>query len=210
LPQTHYHGHHCHHVKEGCYSCKTHFCYRCLATAEENRRERGEEHVCKCGGWSGFCGALPSGGSEAHCAALCSSPLFLYFGHGAGTQFLPRSALRLRRCAAALALLMGCSSGALAQEGDLPPTGAATAYLAAGCGSLVANLWDVTDRDIDRFAEELLAQWLAAAEAGGEAAERGAHAGMDSARAACRLRALTGAAPVVFGLPARLLAEEGE
>ena len=55
LPQTHYHGHQCHHVHEGCYSCKTHFCYRCLATAEENRRERGEQHVCKCGSWSSGC-----------------------------------------------------------------------------------------------------------------------------------------------------------
>ena len=55
LPQTHYHGHACHHVREGCYSCKTLFCYRCLATAEENRRERGQVHLCKCGSWSTFC-----------------------------------------------------------------------------------------------------------------------------------------------------------
>ena len=57
LPQTHYHGHACHHVREGCYSCKTHFCYSCLATAAENRRERGLEDRCKCVGgcWSNWC-----------------------------------------------------------------------------------------------------------------------------------------------------------
>ena len=67
LPQTLYHGHYCHHVREGCYRCKTHFCYCCLATAEENRRERGQEHLCKCGSWSSFC---DSGDLLAHVVLL--------------------------------------------------------------------------------------------------------------------------------------------
>jgi separase len=29
----------------------------------------------------------------------------------------------------------------------------------AGCPAAVANLWDVTDRDIDRFAQAVLKQW---------------------------------------------------
>ena len=33
-------------------------------------------------------------------------------------------------------------------------------YLNSPC--ILANLWDVTDRDIDRFTEELLKSWLAA------------------------------------------------
>lgn len=53
--QTHYHGHHCHHVKEGCYKCKMHFCYRCLSTRDENIRKRGSESKCLCGNWSSFC-----------------------------------------------------------------------------------------------------------------------------------------------------------
>jgi separase len=156
-------------------------------------------------GWKGHAGGLPPGGREEHAVALAHSPLFLYFGHGAGTQFLPRAALRLRRCAAALALLMGCSSGALPPTGDFPPSGAALSYLAAGCGSLVGNLWDVTDKDIDRFAEALLGAWLAVA--GGTPLGHNAGAGLagvERARAACRLRALTGAAPVCYGLPALL------
>ena len=152
-------------------------------------------------GWQGCVGSLPAGGRTEHAARLATSPLFLYFGHGAGTQFLPSAALRVRRCATALALLMGCSSGALAPRGDFPPTGAALAYLAAGCGALVGNLWDVTDRDIDRFAEALLCAWLAAAGEG----SADVHSGLEGARRACRLRALTGAAPVCYGLPALLL-----
>lgn len=53
--QTHYHGHACHHVKEGCFNCKVHFCYRCLSTASQNRRDRGSEGRCLCGGWSNWC-----------------------------------------------------------------------------------------------------------------------------------------------------------
>ena len=76
---------------------------------------------------------------------------------------------RLPKCAASL--LMGCSSGRLREHGgEFEPTGKATpscavvsavagaplAYLAAGCPCLVANLWDVTDRDIDRFCKEVV------------------------------------------------------
>ena len=164
-------------------------------------------------GWDGVAGALPGGSKAQHAARLAASPLFLYFGHGAGTQFLPSSALRLRRCATTLALLMGCSSGALVPRGDFPPAGAALAYLAAGCASLVANLWDVTDKDIDRFAEALLHAWLqhAAADGGVQQGAQGTavHTGLEDARRACKLRALTGAAPVCYGLPTLLLRGAG-
>ena len=58
--ESHYHGHDCHHVKQGCLSCRTQFCIRCLSTAKENKKKRGEEHNCKCGGWSSFCEPLRS------------------------------------------------------------------------------------------------------------------------------------------------------
>eukprot|EP00878_Enallax_costatus_P039601 GHUV01045454.1.p1 GENE.GHUV01045454.1~~GHUV01045454.1.p1 ORF type:complete len:138 (+),score=46.72 GHUV01045454.1:225-638(+) len=54
---------------------------------------------------------------------------------------------------------MGCSSGRLKQAGLYEPSGAIWGYLMAGCPAAVANLWDVTDRDIDRFAQAVLQQW---------------------------------------------------
>ena len=36
----------------------------------------------------------------------------------------------------------------------------------AGCPAAVANLWDVTDLDIDRFARGVLDQWLGEASLG--------------------------------------------
>ena len=84
----------------------------------------------------------------------------------------------------------------------------------------MANLWDVTDMDIDRFSRALLKQWLAqcdtadASEAtpngGGGASKPGEDGGRSGAcvgltvaqsRAACRLRHLIGAAPVCWGVP---------
>lgn len=55
---THFHGHMCHHVNEGCLRCKVHFCYRCLCTAEENFVQRGIRGACSCGAWSNFCTTL--------------------------------------------------------------------------------------------------------------------------------------------------------
>jgi separase len=79
----------------------------------------------------------------------------------------------------------------------------------------VANLWDVTDRDIDRYCQALLRSWLGcvdpAAPAAGEEEEEAKQpvgwAGLGQAvagsRGACRLPHLIGAAPVCYGLPLR-------
>lgn len=93
---------------------------------------------------------------------------------------------------------MGCSSGKLLGNGEFDPHGTPLNYLMAGCQCLVANLWDVTDKDIDRFGsklmstsglvpckEESVSLTLAVA----------------SSRDACQLKFLVGAAPVVYGLP---------
>ena len=90
-----------------------------------------------------------------------------------------------------------CSSGALRAHGGLAPTGMALSYLHAKCPALVANLWDVTDGDIDRFCHALLTH---ATDAGGSLP----HA-VVRARAACRLPYLTGAAAVCYGVPLNLL-----
>ena len=52
---THFHGHSCHHTLEGCPSCHVQYCYKCLATEEENVSLRGSRPRCLCGGWSNFC-----------------------------------------------------------------------------------------------------------------------------------------------------------
>ena len=83
----------------------------------------------------------------------------------------------LERCSEVV-WLMGCSSGAVWEHGDLEPGVVPLAYLLGGhsdeaeaasnmatmdggrkCKAVVATLWDVTDKDIDRFSLAIGEDW---------------------------------------------------
>ncbi|RKP06178.1 peptidase family C50-domain-containing protein, partial [Thamnocephalis sphaerospora] len=159
-------------------------------------------------GWQGIVGRAPL--EPELRTRLQTDDTVLYFGHGGAEQYIRGGAVRkLDRCA--VTLLMGCSSGHLAPAGEFEPTGTALNYLMAGCPAVVANLWDVTDKDIDRFSLAMLDRWgLLPASAGvrtsaTRCATRGTLPSLASAvaasRDACTLPYLVGAAPVVYGLP---------
>ncbi|XP_032646980.2 separin-like [Chelonoidis abingdonii] len=143
-------------------------------------------------GWTGVTGEVPS--QEQMQSALTQRDLYIYAGHGAGARFLDGpSILKLDCCA--VALLFGCSSAALAVRGNLEGTGILLKYIMAGCPLVLGNLWDVTDRDIDRYMEALLQSWLKA----GSGAPLLQH--VAQSRQAPRLKYLIGAAPIAYGLP---------
>ena len=103
--------------------------------------------------------------------ALSKKSLYLFFGHGSGAQYVrTRRIRRLERCA--VALLMGCSSGTVTTAGSLESYGTPLNYLCGGAPAVVGTLWDVTDRDIDRFSVKCLERWGLFAEAGREEKER--------------------------------------
>ncbi|KAG0486804.1 hypothetical protein HPP92_008899 [Vanilla planifolia] len=107
--------------------------------------------------WQGKVGDVPT--NEELLLALQNHDLFLYFGHGSGMQYMRANSFeKLDRCAAAF--LMGCSSGCLRQSGSYAPQGAPLHYLFAGSPSVIANLWEVSDKDIDRFAKAILSSWI--------------------------------------------------
>ena len=96
----------------------------------------------------------------------------------------------------AVCFMMGCSSGSLGEaSGEVEPYGVPYALLVTGAPAVVANLWDVTDGEIDRFTAQLLKSWLKdvntlpLAEA------------MNTARKHVKLRYLIGSCPVMYGLP---------
>ena len=95
--------------------------------------------------------------------ALASTSLFLYFGHGSGSQYVrPRTVKKLAQCPTTW--LMGCSSSSITDNGEFEPSGMVLAYLLAGAPAVVGTLWDVTDRDCDRAsvsAGELWGLWEA-------------------------------------------------
>ncbi len=177
-------------------------------------------------GWESTVGREPT--EDDMKAYLETRGLFLYFGHGSGSQYIrSRTIKQLDSCS--VALLMGCSSGALTEAGEFEPYGTPINYMHAGCPALLATLWDVTDKDIDRFSYTVLEKWGLFREHQKEASsspvKRGAKQrgkskavivksteseplSLDQAvargRDSCILKYLNGAAPVVYGIPAFL------
>ena len=162
---------------------------------------------------------------------LESNDIFLYFGHGSGGQYIrSRTIKKLDKCA--VTLLMGCSSGALTEAGEFEPSGTPMSYMHAGCPAMLATLWDVTDKDIDRFSQTVLEKWglfetpqppvsSSPVKKGGKQKGKGRAKNTEKvdgdgrkpmsldqavtqSRDSCILKYLNGAAPVVYGVPVYL------
>lgn len=146
--------------------------------------------------WTGIVRRVPT--EEEFKDALEKTSIFLYFGHGSGAQYIRgRTIKRLARCA--VTFLMGCSSGTLTEAGEYEPYGTPMNYLHAGSPALVATLWDVTDKDIDRFARSAFEKWGLLEKP--DVRPVSLDTAVGEARNACVLRYLNGAAPVVYGVP---------
>ncbi|CDW53054.1 Peptidase C50 domain containing protein [Trichuris trichiura] len=140
--------------------------------------------------------------------------LFVYCGHGSGSRYIKIVESHGDRCHA-IVLLMGCSSGRLLPPGRLyEPIGSVTYYQLAQCPNVVALLWDVTDKDTDRMLHALLTIWLQNSfppddnESGAENLARETKEytnslllALNHARKHCKLKFLTGASILSYGLP---------
>uniref|UniRef100_A0A8B9LAL5 separase n=1 Tax=Astyanax mexicanus TaxID=7994 RepID=A0A8B9LAL5_ASTMX len=145
--------------------------------------------------WQGVCGVSPD--PDKLQEAITTKDLYIYVGHGAGARFLDAQRV-MKGPVQAAALLFGCSSAALSVQGCLEGTGIILSYLIAGCPLVLGNLWDVTDRDIDRFTSALLQSWLS----GGSGSSLLQH--LSTSRDATHLKHMIGAAPIAYGLPVHL------
>ncbi|GAA5849620.1 hypothetical protein JCM8547_000513 [Rhodosporidiobolus lusitaniae] len=158
-------------------------------------------------GWNGIVARAPL--EEEMKASLSQKELFLYFGHGGAEQYVRSQTIRhLPRCA--VTMLWGCSSGMLKEQGDFDPVGTPYHYMVAGCPALVANLWDVTDKDIDKFAFSVFRKTgLAAPDSELDLPVTitpppiSLTAAIAQSREVCNLKYLNGAAPVNYGIPVR-------
>lgn len=153
-------------------------------------------------GATGLCGEKPD--EDYMISKLLDSDLFIYMGHGGGEQYMRSSALmktKFERSNSNLppGLLMGCSSGALQIHGRLEPTGNVPNWLVCGSPMVVANLWDITDKDIDAFSLAVFDKWGLCPLA--QTPEQNICQAVASSRDTCTLKYLNGAAPIVHGLP---------
>ncbi|KAF2868022.1 peptidase family C50-domain-containing protein [Massariosphaeria phaeospora] len=102
-------------------------------------------------------------------SSLKEKDLVLYFGHGSGAQFIKSKSVRRlypgtqvedeSRPGCATTLLFGCSSAHLTENGIYEPSGMLASYLTAGAPAVLGMLWDVTDKDCDRFAVKAGELW---------------------------------------------------
>ncbi|KFD57593.1 hypothetical protein M513_01696 [Trichuris suis] len=161
--------------------------------------------------WQGCVGRDPT--TDEIRSAL-KKDLFVYCGHGSGSRYIKIVESHGDRCHA-IVLLMGCSSGRLLPPGRLyEPIGSVTYYQLAQCPNVVALLWDVTDKDTDRMLHALLTIWLQNSlplddnESGGEMSAHETKEytnslllALNHARKHCKLKFLTGASILSYGLP---------
>ncbi|KAH8925320.1 hypothetical protein BT69DRAFT_1216644 [Atractiella rhizophila] len=155
-------------------------------------------------GWKGIIGREPI---DLEMKGLLSGSLYLYFGHGSGAQFVEstnvKAIKKLEHCP--VAMLWGCSSGRLKEMGDFDLSGNAYNYMLAGCPSLIANLWDVTDKDIDRLAQSVFTHLGIFPQPSISNTVPNSTLALARAREAVKLRYLTGAAAVCYGIPSRFV-----
>jgi separase len=170
-------------------------------------------------GWEGVVGEAP-GDDFIEKSLSTKDGLLLYFGHGGGQKYISRKCVQSlmrpglkgpknasTRQGRASVILMGCSSGRLESVNTktskslkqkpihYEPEGIALSYLMAGAPCVVGNLWDVTDRDIDRFSVALLEGVFSSDD------NRSIAQSVAEARSACKMRYIVGSAPVCYGLP---------
>ncbi|KAM0562555.1 hypothetical protein ACHAPJ_002245 [Fusarium lateritium] len=177
------------------------------------------------GNWNGIVNRAPEEGEFEK--ALSNSEILLYFGHGSGAQYIrARTIRRLEKCKPAT-FLMGCSSASLTEAGEFESYGPVWNYMMAGCPAVVGTLWDVTDRDIDRFAGRSFEEWglfpkgtfkenkrakgksRASSEDEGDGSEEDGQItrnvslaeAVARSRQACKFKYLNAAAVVLYGIP---------
>lgn len=131
--------------------------------------------------------------------------LFIYVGHGGGEQYIRNSEIKKQEILSP-SFLLGCSSATMKDYGDLGSTGLMYSYLMGGSPLILGNLWDVTDKDIDKFSMSVFEK-IGLIRNVATSFDEGisiSDAVLES-RGLCNLRYLNGAAPVVYGLPAKFI-----
>ncbi|EGW34669.1 uncharacterized protein SPAPADRAFT_132760 [Spathaspora passalidarum NRRL Y-27907] len=165
--------------------------------------ERFKKYFTAHRNWKGIIGRKPPEDEIIH--GISNTELFVYIGHGGCDQYFKISNFFKHFLASGSklppSLLLGCSSGALKDNGIFEPSGNIYNWLACGVPMALVNLWDVTDKDIDTFSVSVFENWglfksdkekVNFAEA------------VSKSRDKCTLRFMNGSAPVVYGLPLTL------
>lgn len=75
------------------------------------------------------------------------------------------------------------------------PIGTTLLYLQSGAPWVLGNLWDVTDKDIDRLSLQVMEKILSLQ------GVMGICDALSQSRDACKLKVAVGCSPIVYGIP---------
>ncbi|KAI5955753.1 ESP1 [Candida jiufengensis] len=149
--------------------------------------------------WTGIIGTKPQ--ENKIISNILSSNLFIYIGHGGCDQYVKLSDLIKATQIKNLppSFLIGCSSGEIQDNGKFEPSGLILNWLNCGSSAILANLWDVTDKDIDTFTISMFEKWGLFPSDNNKFVDIAES--IRKSRDVCVLKYLNGAAPVIYGLP---------
>ena len=147
--------------------------------------------------WIGIKNKIPT--NDEFRNGLEKNDVFLYVGHNGGEEFVNCRKLQSFNIKS-ITFLMGCSSGLLKKKGNFQSNGITNYYMIASCPIIIANLWDVTDKDIDQFSCKILRKSILKQKI--EIID--IPKAVNLSRSVCKMRYLNGAAPICYGIPFHL------
>ncbi|KAK2961470.1 putative Peptidase C50, separase [Blattamonas nauphoetae] len=127
---------------------------------------------------------------------LQNHDIYLCCGHGGGQHLYSRNHLS-RHARLPIMMMMGCSSGRRAFDGEYDAWGYVDVCEQSNAPAILGNLWDVTDRDENQLVVELLERWLG----NDQGKRKSLQQCLTHARQKCTAKYLIGAAAVTYGLP---------
>lgn len=98
------------------------------------------------------------------------------------------------------------------RNGMHDPVGASVSYLLSGAPWVIGNLWDVTDRDIDRLSVSCMQKVFDDSDEAESEIEKCGRLNVSlslcDSRDVCKLKSAVGSAAVMYGLPVGVKIEE--
>ena len=149
--------------------------------------------------WDGVSGQPP----EALIDSVSTRDLYVYCGHGSGSEYINKEKL-LNIKGKAFTMLMGCSTSRLSIEGPYEYPNMLLLLLLAGFPTIIGTLWLVTDSEINLFTKKLIQEIVKNDDLRffqGFDRQNTLSLALQQARLSCKLRFVTGAAPIIYGLP---------
>ena len=143
--------------------------------------------------WIGFIGQTYKNTNLVNLHEECN--LYIYCGHGSGDKFIENKHLsKINNCPSAL--LWGCSSAQLICHGVHDPVGTSLQYLLNGAKYVVGNLWDVTDRDLDKLSIDCMTITFDKLDSKGL---ESLPMNVQRSRNVCKLKFIVGCSPITYG-----------